>query len=315
MTLPFPKSIAEALLEFLYTDSLSYLNATDIDHLFKILILADQLFVLRLKEQCELLLTNLLTLRNAVQLLSFADSYNAVKLKHCCMEFITLNITAFLELKSLDELDEELLKELSEFYFQDKRDIWCRVITPYSTAPLDEEIISLTSLHHFSLEDEVEQKVVVKSSQKRKSRAHKTSLSEKNSISFDNDASLDSIIQFSDVPEIIPEFKKDLKYVPDRIKSITSASKKIKGEDVESQFTKLSSQRNNSSSSLSRSFNEESDFPELNSPPLHSNNNFHHKTPPQKIDSKHKIVRLSQKQRKRLSSESNNNLSSSIPGK
>lgn len=287
---------------------MSYLISTDIDHLFKILILADQLFVIRLKEQCELLLTNLLTLKNAVQLLSFADSYNAVKLKHCCMKFITLNITAFLELRTLDELDEELLKELSEFYFQNKREIWCRVITPYSIAPLDEEIISLTSLHHFSLEDEVEQKVVVKSSQKRKSRAHRTSFSEKNSISLDNDASLDSIIQFPDIPEIIAESKKDLKDIPHRIKSITLASKKIKEEEMESEFTKLSS------NSLSKSFNEESDFPELNSPPLHSSNSFHHKIP-QKIDSKHKIVRLSQKQRKRLSSESNNNQSSSVPGK
>ncbi|XP_018574334.1 inhibitor of Bruton tyrosine kinase [Anoplophora glabripennis] len=313
VTLPFPKSIAEALLEFLYTDSVTYLNGTDIDHLFKILILADQLFVIRLKEQCESLLTNLLTLKNAVQLLSFADSYNAKKLKHCCMKFITLNITAFLELRSLEELDDELLIELSEFYFQNTKKLSCRFITPYSVAPLDEEIISLTSLHNFSLKDEVEQKVLVKSSQKRKSRAHKISLSEKNK-SLDNDIiSLDNLIQFPDIPEVISESKKDSKNMPDRVKAITLASEKIKGEDIEPQFTKLSSNKNYSSSSLSRSFNEENDFPELNSPPLYSNNSFYHKTPPQKIDSKHKIIRLSQKQRKRLSSESNNNIGPSTP--
>ncbi|KAJ8924361.1 hypothetical protein NQ315_007157 [Exocentrus adspersus] len=300
VSLPFPKSTAEALLEFLYTDSLSYLNTTDIDHIFKILILADQLFVLRLKEQCELLLTHQLTLKNAVQLLSFADIYNAIKLKHCCMKFITMNFTAFLELRSLDELSDDLLRNLSEFYFQDKQEIWCRVITPYSTAPLDEEIASLTSLHNFSLDDEVELKVATKPSQKRKSRVHKSSLSEKNqSVSSDND----TIIQFPEVPEVIMESTKSIVNVSDRIKSITLASEKIKTEDIESQFTKLSSNRNYDSSNSGKSFNEENDFPQLHSPPHYFSSNSHNK-PTQKIDTKHKIVRVSQKQRKRLSSES-----------
>ncbi|VEN39985.1 unnamed protein product [Callosobruchus maculatus] len=56
---------------------------------------------------------------------------------------------------------------------------------------------------------------------------------------------------------------------------------------------------------LGASFNDSFDFPQLNSPPRPVGNiALNSKSPPQKTDSKHKLVRLSQKQRKRLSSES-----------
>ncbi|KAJ8928173.1 hypothetical protein NQ314_019235 [Rhamnusium bicolor] len=291
VSLPFPKSIAEALLEFLYTDSLSYLDNIDTDHLFKVLVLADQLFVTRLKEQCEYLLTDLLTLRNAVQLLSFAHLYNAEKLKRCCMKFIVMNITPFLELRSLDDLEEEILRELTEFYFQEKQEVWCRVITPYSTAPSDGEIISVSSLYPVSLKDEVE-RVTTKTSQKRKSRPHREYL--------------DSVIQFPDIPEGIPDSEKDfIVIVPSRLRSIALASERIKYEDIQPQFTKLTADKTVNSSDFHMSFNESTDFPELNSPP-HVSGSFHQKTTPQKADSKHKMVKLSQKQRKRLSSEGSN---------
>nr|CAH7752868.1 unnamed protein product [Callosobruchus chinensis] len=74
----------------------------------------------------------------------------------------------------------------------------------------------------------------------------------------------------------------------------------IKKESVESDYTVLGS-----SSELGVSFNDSFDFPQLNSPPRPLGNiALNCKSPPQKTDSKYKLVRLSQKQRKRLSSES-----------
>ncbi|KAJ8976544.1 hypothetical protein NQ317_017952 [Molorchus minor] len=294
VTVPFPKSTAEALLEFLYTDSLSYLNSKDTDHLFRVLILADQLFVTRLKEQCELLLTNLLTLKNAIQLLSFAHVYNAEKLKRSCMKFIILNILPFLELRALEALEEDVLQELSDFYFQEKPEVWCRVITPYSTAASDEEIISISGAYPISLDAEVE-RVQTK---KRKSRTHKPSISEKSNV----ETSLDAVIQFPDIPEVILDRKNDFTNIPSRLKSITLASEKVKSEDIEVRFMTLGSD-----TELSRSF-ESKGFPELSSPTQHSGGVLFSKTPPQKEkwDVKHRMVKMSQKQRKRLSSESNN---------
>lgn len=258
-------------MEYLYTDTLSHLHKEQ-DHLFKLIILADQLFIARLKEQCEYLLFQCLTLKNCIPFLTFANIYNAEKLKSCCLKFIVANITPLLELRAFDEIDESLLKELSEFYFAEKREIWCRVITPYSSAPLEEEILSVSTAFPVSLDEEV----VQKTSQKRRSR-HKTDSSQRSHKESVCDTSFDNIIQFPDSPPINCEID-----VPSRLKAIKLAEEKLENDDYQPQFTKLVSK----------------EFPLLNSPP----SGFGHSKSPHKFE-KHKIVRISQKQRKRLSSE------------
>ncbi|CAH1965417.1 unnamed protein product [Acanthoscelides obtectus] len=302
VTLPFPKSTADALLEYLYTDTLSSLQNKEMEHLFRVLILADQLFVVRLKEQCELLLSNLITLKNAVNILAFAHSYNAQKLKYCCMKFIILNMAAFLESRMLDELEDDLLSDLSDFYFQEKEQVWCRVITPYSTAVSDEIVLSIASAFPVSLDEQVQSCSTTKTSQKeKKRRSHKSSTSEKRNSSFSDHP--DSVIQFPDVPETA-EVTLDIRSItcniPNRLKSIVLATEIVENEGIESDYTVLGS-----SSELGASFNDFHDFPQLSSPPRPVGNiALHSKSPPQRTDSKHKLSKLSQKQRKRLSSES-----------
>lgn len=273
------------------------------DHLFRVLILADQLFVTRLKEQCEQLLSQLLTLKNSVQILAFAHLYNAKKLKYCCMKFIVLNITTFLELRSLEELKDDLLNELSEFYFTEKKELWCRVITPYSIAESDETISSIALTHKISMTEEVE-KVSRRSSQKKKMRFHRSSISERNnSSSIAEDISLDSLIQFPDVPEERDNVKRPRESLPDRLRAIKLAEEIMTNDEIELRFTSLNKKE---ASSLNGSFNDSDDFPELSSPPKHHSTSLHSKSPSQKIDTKHKIMKMSQKQRKRLSSETTN---------
>ncbi|XP_063932773.1 inhibitor of Bruton tyrosine kinase [Zophobas morio] len=292
ITLPCSRSIVEALLEYLYTDTLSYLNNKEQDHLFKLIILADQLFITRLKEQCEYLLFHCLTLKNCVQFLTFANLYNAQKLKYCCLKFIVSNIAPLLEVRLFDDIDEALLKELSDFYFEDKEKICCRVITPYSTAPLEEEIISVSSTYPVSLLEEVE-KVVQKSSQKRRSRNHKTSV-DSSQKSFKENVCDENIIQFPDSP---PDVSCNIdQVVPSRLRAIKLAEEKIESEDYQPQFTKLVSKSSVDADILGTSFEE---FPLLNSPPT-----SYPLRSPHKYETKHRMVKISQKQRKRLSSES-----------
>ncbi|CAG9821108.1 unnamed protein product [Phaedon cochleariae] len=305
VNLPYAKSTVEALLEFLYTDSLSSLKDIEHDNLFKVLVLADQLFVLRLKDQCEMLLSDTLTLKNVVQILSFAHLYNAEKLKYCCMKFIISNITPLLESRMLDDLEVDLLKELSEFYFNENENVWCRVITPYSIALQDEIILSIGTAYPVDLTC-IAEVTPVRSSQKKRHRVHKTS--ERHvSISVENDTSLEEILQFPDEPESVPE-SRDL---PTRIKSIMLASTRMNSESVEHNFTKLVSQTvsGDFSSSLEESF----DFPELSSPPNHPLHGFSPKSPPQRVVPKLKMVKLSQKQRKKLSSESHSEIVAQSP--
>lgn len=287
----------EALLEFLYTDSLDRLDEKDIDQLFKIIILADQFFVSRLKGQCENILSNLVTIKNAVQLLIFADAYNADNLKENCFEFIHQNITSFLEMRLLEELEPHLLKELSEFY-QMRRQLDCRVITPYSTAVSDEEIMEISSMFPVNINESrdktvKDRKQKTPTSNKKRSRTHKTSLSEKNQTLSSDQPIKDTVIE--SVDDILLDIPEQIT-CNTRVKSIIVANKLDLSEEIEENFTSLSRNRTSTSESLSSSFVE---FPLLSSPPKPSG--LYSKS--HKTEGRTKIVKLSQKQRKRLSSE------------
>lgn len=278
-------------MEFLYTDKLSSLNNKEQDQLFKLVILADHLFISRLKEQCELLLVRCMNLKNTAQFLNFAHIYNAQKLKFSCFQFIISNMAPLLEARAFDDLDETLLKELSKMYFDQKRHIECRFITPYSTAPSEEEILSVTSAFPISLTEVVAEKIQNKSV-KRRPRGHKIHVtdSSQNNKKEEVDCDHENVIQFPDEPFIGNET------VSNRLRAIKLATEKIELEDNRSVFTKLGGRSDEGV--LGSSYEE---FPVLNSPP--NFNKSSNKVP--EGSSRHRIVKMSQKQRKRLSSETN----------
>lgn len=313
ISIPFAKGVVEALLEFLYTDSLDRLDEKDVDQLFKIIILADQFFVSRLKGQCENILSNLLTIKNAVQLLIFADTYNAENLKENCFEFIHQNMTSFLEMRLLEELEPQLLKELSEFY-QMRRQLDCRVITPYSTAVSDEEIMEISSICPVDINESrnktvKDRKQKTPTSNKKRSRTHKTSLSEKAQTLSSDQPIKDDHTVIESVEDILLDIPEQIT-CKTRVKSIIVANKLGLSEEIEENFTSLSRNRKSTSESLSSSFVE---FPLLSSPPKSSG--LYSK--PHKNEGRTKMVKLSQKQRKRLSSENEAAVSTSpsIAGK
>ncbi|VTJ85453.1 Hypothetical predicted protein, partial [Marmota monax] len=100
-----------------------------------VLVVADQLLITRLKEICEVALTEKLTLKNAAMLLEFAALYNAEQLKLSCLQFIGLNMAALLEARSLDVLSDDVLKDLSVFYRKMIPAMDRRIITPYQDGP------------------------------------------------------------------------------------------------------------------------------------------------------------------------------------
>ncbi|XP_050296908.1 inhibitor of Bruton tyrosine kinase [Anthonomus grandis grandis] len=290
ISMPFSKGVVEGLLEFLYTDTLDKLNEKDTDQLFKIIILADQFFVTRLKDQCENILSNLLTIKNAIQLLTFADAYHADSLKETCFDFIQKNMTSFLELKLLEDLECELLKELSQVY-QVKRAVDYRTITPYSTAVSDESILKIGANYPVDI-TEIKEKVSKVSSARKRVRNHKNSTSEKHlSQSLESDSSINNM-SFRYVTDSEESLNNSL---PSRLRAIVIASDIARTEEIDENFTRL--KKKSESDGLSRSFVE---FPLLSSPPQHSG--FHGRTP--KSEGRLKPMKLSQKQRKRLSSES-----------
>jgi len=98
ISLPLPYAILELLLDFLYTDvAPTVLTSKDLEFLTSVLVIADQLFVVRLKEAAEVALANSLTLRNVGEVLQLSGTYNANQLKQCCFQYISLNLPAVFE--------------------------------------------------------------------------------------------------------------------------------------------------------------------------------------------------------------------------
>lgn len=276
VTLPINHGILLPVIKFLYTDCCPEVeNSDSIDFICSLLVVADQLFITRLREICEMALANLITLRNCAELCQFAHTYNATQLKQCCMEFISLNIYSFLENRSLEILEEDLLEDITKYYCKFNPIMSSRIITPFYNAPDDDVVNELHKLYAVnldSIDDEFKADPVTPESTKKKNKPKKLdytenekarmryeSVSSVNSIDMSNDSAGDitlSLSKLSTEPEKVEKDKwikvptaqqKQQKLVQARLKAINSAKDIQQQPQVES-FVKLS--KNNSISDV-----------------------------------------------------------------
>ncbi|XP_068425701.1 inhibitor of Bruton tyrosine kinase [Clinocottus analis] len=151
LEMPTSSEILQVILEYIYTDeSHTIKESLNVEFVCNVLVVADQLLITRLKEMCEVVITENLTLKNGAELLEFATMYNAEQLKLSCLQFIVVNMAALLESKALDILSDEVLVELSAAYRRMIPAMQRRVITPYPGAPdlsvyVDEDLDSAFS--------------------------------------------------------------------------------------------------------------------------------------------------------------------------
>lgn len=126
----------EAILHYLYKDDSSTLSkCDDIEFISNLLVHADQLLLVRLKEQCESELSRLITLRNVADMLDFTYLYMADQLKVSCIQFVVLNIGCLLEAKALDKLDQEILSDIDKYYRASNNKVAARKIVPCQGFP------------------------------------------------------------------------------------------------------------------------------------------------------------------------------------
>ncbi|XP_041107151.1 inhibitor of Bruton tyrosine kinase isoform X2 [Polyodon spathula] len=136
LEMPIHSEILQVVLDYIYTDeSPTIRESSHVEFLCNVLVVADQLLIRRLKEMCEVAITEKLTLKNAAELLEFAAMYYADQLKLSCLQFIVLNMAALLEARTLDVLSAEVLKELSAAYRRMIPAMQRRIITPYLDGP------------------------------------------------------------------------------------------------------------------------------------------------------------------------------------
>ncbi|CAG0882573.1 unnamed protein product [Darwinula stevensoni] len=139
-----PVEILEFLLDYLYQDSVPHTKrANDITFLAQVLLVADQLLLHRLKaspcrhidvsmkkEECEVSLVDMMTLKNAPDILDLALMCNAPGLKDAVFQFISLNLASFLDARSLEECSEEALEGLAAYYRSLLPCMSRRILTP-----------------------------------------------------------------------------------------------------------------------------------------------------------------------------------------
>ncbi|XP_068620269.1 inhibitor of Bruton tyrosine kinase [Battus philenor] len=279
VTLPINYGILLPVINFLYTDHCPEVESSDsIDFICSMLIVADQLFISRLREMCEVTLASLITLKNCAELCQFSHTYNAMQLKQCCMEFIALNICNILENHSLDLLEEALLEDISKYYCKFNPIMSSRVITPFYNCPNDETIdefakncpVDLNLIDEELKRDDSlidnskkKSKKKIEYTESEKARMRYESVSSVNSLDLSNDRPGDVTLSLSSLDkgsgkkavdtkekwiEVPSAHQKQQKVIQARLKAITTA-KDILNETPTESFIKLTT--SNSSIAMS----------------------------------------------------------------
>lgn len=141
LTLPITSRVLDIILEFLYTDDIPKLKLSkDVEFLCQVLVSADQLLMTRLKQMCEAILADLVTLKNVADLLEISYIYNADQLKTLCMHFMCINLPAALEVSSLDSLSDDAVQPLALCYKEMVPAMSRRMITPYMSDPSKDDM-------------------------------------------------------------------------------------------------------------------------------------------------------------------------------
>lgn len=332
MTLPINHGILLPVINFLYTDSCPEIeNSDSIDFICSMLVVADQLFITRMREMCEMTLANLVTLKNCAELCQFAHTYNAMQLKRCCMEFISLNLCSILENRSLDLLEETLLEDISTYYSKFNSIMSSRVITPFFNAPSDDTVeefgkscpvdLEITD-EDFKKDDSIIEITKKKRSKKidytesEKARMRYEFVSSVTSLDLSNDTTGDITLSLSKISketekdvrekqgkwiEVPSAQQKQQKVVLARLKAINSA-KDILNEPQKETFIKLT--QNNSGSSLNQMENSAATS-RMSVSPKDSPIAELAKSPQGNLFISHVGPKLSQKQRKKLAMQGN----------
>ncbi|XP_013162963.1 PREDICTED: inhibitor of Bruton tyrosine kinase [Papilio xuthus] len=336
VTLPINYGILLPVINFLYTDSCPEIeNSDSIDFICSMLIVADQLFITRLREMCEVTLASLITLKNCAELCQFAHTYNATQLKQCCMEFISLNMCNILENRSLDLLEHNLLEDISNYYCKFNPIMSSRVITPFFNSPNDEvvdEFAKNSPVDLSVIDEELKKDDSIIEVNKRKSKQSKKieytesekarmryeSVSSVTSLDLSYDTSGDVTLSLSSIGkenekkqiekkdkwiEVPSSQQKQQKVIQARLKAITTA-KEILNETPTESFIKLT--KSNSSNAMTPiKDNHGPSTSRMSESPKESSFPELNWSPQCNLVVNHIGPKLSQKQRKKLAMEGN----------
>ena len=136
--------IFSLLLRHLYADTgveiFDHITASSLDEFIDVLIelmsAANELMLDRLTQLCQQVIGEYVTIRNVCSLVNVIAECSVNGFKRAALEFICLNLEIMLELRLLDELDEELFDELSDVVRANQL-----AFLPFARSGRDQEIL------------------------------------------------------------------------------------------------------------------------------------------------------------------------------
>lgn len=160
-TVPYEYMLA--IVEFLYSLDVEHFRRQQHREtfLYNMIVFCDQFFIERLRKVCEILILDKISVRKCGDMLEFANMYNCEVMKKGCLDFICQNLARVLLQKSLYNCEPEAIKCINAHYRAMFKDVFdYRMITPDSEAVDDECLLSFVEDFQVDLDyrmDEEEQ--------------------------------------------------------------------------------------------------------------------------------------------------------------
>jgi inhibitor of Bruton tyrosine kinase len=174
-------SYMKPIIQFAYdnnAESLRSANFTD-NYMYNCIAICDQYLIENVKNIFESMIMKKVNLRNCAENLEFSFMYNCILLRDYCMEFICINLARLLEGNVLENLENDILRQLSSFYrsYYNFETDSSRIITPAFDAPTDEEIDEKIAGFNLEAFNELTQHILkTKTTPKAKTRLSKSEL-------------------------------------------------------------------------------------------------------------------------------------------
>ncbi|KAH8397186.1 hypothetical protein KR215_010290 [Drosophila sulfurigaster] len=140
-----PLEYLEPILDYLYsldTEAFCKQNYSE-TFLYNMITLCDQYFIESLQNVCESLILDKISIRKCGEMLDFAAMYNCKLLQQGCLDFICQNLARVLTYRSIEQCDASTLHLLNTHYQKMFKTVFdYRQITPFSEAIEDELLLS-----------------------------------------------------------------------------------------------------------------------------------------------------------------------------
>uniref|UniRef100_A0A915KP53 BACK domain-containing protein n=1 Tax=Romanomermis culicivorax TaxID=13658 RepID=A0A915KP53_ROMCU len=155
--------VAKILLQYIYQDRIDEISQCKPDEdeqdflnlLCKLLAAADEWLLDGLKRLCEKELCKLVSLKNCLELLQLAKTYNAENLHKCCRIFACLNICSLITSSQFINLDAHLVTKLEETYKNGGFNVVCSPVKTFDNRAVVEAVeTAFVTLKSCDIDDE-----------------------------------------------------------------------------------------------------------------------------------------------------------------